>query len=323
MTSARSRRASAPAVLLGLVAALLAGCAQPPHAPAPAGSTGVVAVQADPGLPAEAGGQVRAAVAEAITPVAALLPGSWAARVDVRLVASAARLAAEAGWTPASRPDATVAAVAVLAVPARTLAPAGAAVTGARLVVDWADYQRLNGAGRRIVLRHELTHLATAGETPTAMPIWLVEGFAEEVGHEGVVACSATYSRLPGGPPCPPASALSAPVAAGELATEVRAGHLPVAVPTDAAFAAADGRLAQTYQEAWLACRVLAARLGGLPGLARYYRDVATRLTTTATTGPAAAAAGLRTDTGLDWPGFVARWRAYLQTLLGGVPAAF
>jgi hypothetical protein len=347
MTFSGPVRAVATVAALVVTTTVAGACGRSPGqsagAPAAPGgaAAGVVEVHADAGVATDWAAVVRRDVAAALAPVAAVVPGAWTQRVDVTLVGSDDRLRAEAGWRATDGgPAGTVAAVAVL-----PIGGAGPAATGAdpggRLVVDLAVYQRLTTAGRRIVLRHELTHLATAADTPAGMPVWLVEGFAEEVGHEGVVACSAGFGPVPGGPGCPAGSAAAAlPVAAaaGELAAEVRAGAVPAGLPGDAAFDGADGRLAQTYQESWLACRLLAQRLG-LPGLARYYRDVARRLGTPAaparqtgagaatgagpTTGAGevtGAAAALRAVTGLSWAEFVATWRAFLVTLLG-VPA--
>ena len=43
----------------------------------------------------------------------------------------------------------------------------------------------LTPVGRRIVLTHEITHLATAAVTADITPRWLVEGFAEYVANLG------------------------------------------------------------------------------------------------------------------------------------------
>jgi hypothetical protein len=304
------RRAGLVGALVALAAAVVlgAGCAgRRPRPASPAAPGGVVSVQAEADVPVDWVARVRADVASAVGDVAGPLPGSWARRVDVRLVASDDRLRAAAGWA-AGGPVGTVAAVAVLPVPGSGLAssssPAGEG--GGRLVVDLDVYRRLTAAGRRIVLRHELTHLATAAETPAGMPLWLVEGFAEEIGHEGVTG-------------------LPVDRAAAELAVEVRAGRVPTTLPADAAFDGSDGRLAQTYQEAWLACRLLAGRLR-VAGLAHFYRDVGARLAgpsraTAAGNGAddtaSAVAAALRADAGMGWSAFVAGWRAYLTTVLG------
>lgn len=338
--SRRPRGAGVVAVLAAALA-LGAGCAGPPAVrPAPSVPVGRVIVQADADVPADWAARVRTDVTSALGDVVGLLPGSWSRQVDTRLVASDDRLRAVAGWAAdGGAPAGTVAAVAVLPVPAATAASPTPAGDGGRLVVDLDVYRRLTADGRRIVLRHELTHLATATETPAGMPVWLVEGFAEEVGHEGVVVCSARFPTLAAGPRCPSvpagsASGLTVDRAAGELAGELRAGQVPTALPADAAFDGSDGRLAQTYQEAWLACRLLAERLG-LPGLARLYRDVGERLAAPAPAPPSTAGAGgsglvgglgdagtaavaavLRDEAALSWSGFVAAWRAFLTTAL-------
>jgi hypothetical protein len=338
--------------VLAAVLVLCAGCAGPSAGRrAPAVPVGRITVVADADVPADWAARVRAEVTSAVGDVVGLLPGSWSRQVETRLVASDDRLRAVAGWAAGGdSPAGTVAAVAVLPVPAATSAPRTLAGEGGRLVVDLDVYRRLTADGRRIVLRHELTHLATAAETPAGMPVWLVEGFAEEVGHEGVVVCSARFPALPAGPRCPtvpasasasgsasgsasvPASGLTVDRAAAELAGEVRAGQVPTALPADAAFDGSDGRLAQTYQEAWLACRLLAERLG-LAGLARFYREVGARLAASTRASEATAVAGgsglddartqalaaaLRDEAAPSWPEFVADWPAFLTTVLAG-----
>lgn len=386
--SSAPARTPIPALAVALVASLLAtvvaaaGCAGRAVGPPPAGASGPAApgpvtLRAGPEVPADWAARVRAEVAAAVADVAALLPGGWSRQVDTRLVATDAELRAEAGWSGfGGGPVGTVAAVAVLPIPT-TSSPSGPSATpgatGGRLLVDLDVYRRLTIDGRRIVLRHELTHLATAAQTPAGMPVWLVEGFAEEVGHEGVVVCGGDFRPLAAGPRCPagptapavagvsaagsavaaspaaPAAArpaLTVDRAAAELAAETQSGRVPAQLPADSAFDGSDGRLAQTYQEAWLACRLLAERLG-LAGLARFYRDVGAprtapaatpRAAGTPATSPGTSAGGgtatragqgtgagtlaesvaLRADTGLSWPAFVAAWRAYLVAVLGG-----
>jgi hypothetical protein len=99
---------------------------------------------------------------------------------------------------------------------------------GQRLVINPAQFGRLTALGRRIVLAHEITHLATAADTADITPRWLVEGFAEYV------------ANLATGQPVR--------VAASELARSVRAGHVPQALPADGAFAAAG---AVQYEQSW------------------------------------------------------------------------
>lgn len=170
--------------------------------------------------------------------------------------------------------------------------PLSGVVTGRRVVMNPETLPDLTPQGLRIVVQHESTHVAAAGVTDPATPRWVVEGFADYVGN------------LDSGQPVR--------VAAPELTAEVRAGRLPAALPTDADFLGRSGRLAAFYEEAWLACRYLAAR-AGRDGLLRFYRAVAAP-----TTDPQAAVArALRTVLGTTPTGFVAAWRDHLRTELG------
>jgi hypothetical protein len=150
----------------------------------------------------------------------------------------------------------------------------------------------LSPLGLRIVLRHEVTHVATAAWTTPISPRWLIEGFAEYVGN------------LDSGQPVT--------FAARELATAVRAGQLPTALPADDAFAGSGAQLARVYQESWLACQYLASRVGAA-GLVEFYRAVGT---STAANDQAAAEV-LRTTLHETLGTFLAQWRGYLQDLLG------
>ncbi|MER6945587.1 hypothetical protein ABT294_16305 [Nonomuraea sp. NPDC000554] len=148
-----------------------------------------------------------------------------------------------------------------------------------RVIVLPTAFARLTPTGRDVVLTHELTHVAAGTDH---LPTWLYEGFADYVGYRD--------------------AGLAVPVAAAELAAEVRAGRLPRELPGPAAFAAREpGRLARAYQEAWLACRFLAGRFGERT-LVRLYRDAQSR-------GVDAALAAL----GLSVETLTARWRDYVR----------
>ena len=165
-------------------------------------------------------------------------------------------------------------------------------VLGARIVLNPANLSRLDAEGRRLVIGHELTHLAARGKTADQMPTWLIEGFADYVGN--------LDSGLPVGR------------TAAELAAEVQAGRLPAALPADAQFDGSSARLAQAYEESWLACRLIAGRAGAA-GLVRFYELVAAA----ARTDPAtAAAAGLRQVLHTDVAAFTTSWRRYLVSEL-------
>jgi hypothetical protein len=160
-------------------------------------------------------------------------------------------------------------------------------VLGARIVLNPSNLARLDAAGRRLVIGHELTHIAARAVTSDQMPSWLIEGLADYVGN------------LDSGQPVAGAAA--------ELAAEVRGGRVPAALPAGADFAGGS-RLPQAYEQSWLACRLIADR-AGQAGLVRFYRVVARA----AIADPATAVAvGLRQVLHTDVAAFTAAWRSYL-----------
>ena len=218
----------------------------------------------------------------------------WNDRVAVLIPDTPAEFAAVTD-TSATTDETDIAAVAVADAVHPDLSGNGdGTVLGARIVLNPTNLARLDPAGRRLVVQHELTHIATRAATVDAMPTWLIEGFADYVGNLG--------------------SSQPVPVAARELAAEVRRGAVPDALPTDADFAGSNGRLAQVYEQAWLACRLIARRYGQ-PALVRLYRQVAAA----ARLDPATAAAtGLNQVLHLSLPSFTRAWRADLVRELAG-----
>lgn len=123
---------------------------------------------------------------------------------------------------------------------------------GDRVLVNPATFGRLGPLGRRVVLTHEVTHVASRQATGPQVPTWLVEGLADYVGYRDVDVPLAVSAR--------------------ELQTDVRAGRLPSALPPDRAFDGSSGELAQAYEQSWLAAMLL-ARMYGQDGLLRLYRE--------------------------------------------------
>ncbi|MEV0147895.1 MULTISPECIES: hypothetical protein [unclassified Nonomuraea] len=156
-----------------------------------------------------------------------------------------------------------------------------AVADGSRVIVVPGAFDRLTPTGRDIVLTHELTHVAAG---TGGLPPWLYEGFADYVAYRD--------------------AGLSVPVAAAELAAEVRAARAPRRLPGPGDFAPGSARLAAVYQEAWLACRYVAERRGE-DTLVRLYRDARTR-----GADRALAAAGLPAAR------LTAGWRAYVREKL-------
>jgi hypothetical protein len=166
-------------------------------------------------------------------------------------------------------------------------------VLGARIVLNPTTLGRLDAAGRRLVVQHELTHIAARGVTNDQMPDWVIEGFADYVGNLG--------------------STLTLRQIAPELGAEVARSKLPVALPTRTDFDGTNPRLAQAYEESWLACRLIAARVGA-SGLVRFY----TLVSRGALSDPSTAAdEALRSVVHLNLAAFTAAWRAQIRHELG------
>ncbi|WP_433348023.1 peptidase MA family metallohydrolase [Microtetraspora malaysiensis] len=219
----------------------------------------------------------------ASTPPSLSTPG---ARAEAGLadVADSARRTVARVWGPVD---------AVILVPATDeqaevlASPSGVAGLAALADVDHvivapSGFGRLSPTGRRVVLAHELTHVATGAALSGDMPAWLVEGFADYVGYLG--------------------SGLTARAIAAELAAEVRSGTLPAELPGREAFRPGAPRLPQAYEQAWLACRYIADRYGE-HALVALYREARRHGITTA----------LVETLGIDLAELTAAWRGYLR----------
>ena len=220
-----------------------------------------------------------------------LVPGSAAAWRDVTATADASDVAAVSLGASAPTPA----------------TPIG----GQRVVVEPAAFTRLSDAGKGVVIRHEVSHLAAAAWTPPGMQSWLVEGTADVVGFAG--------------------SGVPVTRAAQELANDLRVHGLPHQLPTDAEYAG--GTPSVAYEEGWLACRLIEQRAGPA-GLRSFYEQVAraahassasrTPGTAGSTAGSAAGStaagtavdAALRRVTGWDLGSFVHRWQQSMRAQL-------
>ncbi|MFG1999868.1 hypothetical protein ACGFNU_12045 [Spirillospora sp. NPDC048911] len=151
-----------------------------------------------------------------------------------------------------------------------------------RVIISPGTFGRLNDLGQSVVLTHELTHVATGGAQDGRTPLWLIEGFADYVGYSD--------------------TKVSVRSAARELRREITAGRTPAALPGRAAFEGTSPRLSQAYQEAWLACRMIAGRYGEAE-LVRLYRAAGRR----------SESAALREVLGVTPARFTAMWREYLR----------
>ncbi|MEU5989529.1 hypothetical protein ABZ806_11150 [Spirillospora sp. NPDC047418] len=209
----------------------------------------------------------------AVPVVTGVVGRGWAQRVVALVPADTALASALAG------PGQSLHEIAALA----TVAPSAGGGPGEdRVIVSPGTFGRLNALGRDVVLTHELTHVATGGARDRRTPLWLIEGFADYVGYRCVE--------------------IGVRAAAGELRREVAAGRVPAALPAAADFAGGSPRLSQAYQEAWLACRMVAGRYGEAT-LVRLYRAA----------GRAPEATALRDVLGLTRDRFTTLWRDYMK----------
>jgi hypothetical protein len=144
----------------------------------------------------------------------------------------------------------------------------------------------LKSEGAEVVLSHETTHVAT--RAPLAqMPSWLLEGFADYVAlvHSGVPVT----------------------VAAAQVIKRIRKDGPPADLPSATDLAPTANGLGATYEEAWTACRYLAATYGE-DRLIAFYRAV---------DRGASVPAALRSVVGVSKAEFVAGWRRDLARLAG------
>jgi hypothetical protein len=148
----------------------------------------------------------------------------------------------------------------------------------------------LSDVGREIVLRHEVTHVATGATATDATPLWLEEGFAEVIGYRH--------------------SGVSLRTALGDLAAAQQAGHGPTELPGQSDFA--EGSLAVTYESAHLACAYL-EEMYGLSGLVRIYR----RTLQGTGVGDQNVDAALREVTGSGTDALTRAWHERLVALAG------
>lgn len=158
-----------------------------------------------------------------------------------------------------------------------------------RVLVNPDTFGRLGQLGRQVVLTHEVTHVATRRATGPAMPVWLAEGLADYIGYQAVDLPLALSAR--------------------ELRKDVRAGTVPTTLPADEDFSGANAKLAQAYEQSWLAVRLLADRYGE-DAMLRVYRAVGAARDVEPT---AAVDQALRAEVGLTLTAFTEDWQDSLR----------
>jgi len=173
----------------------------------------------------------------------------------------------------------------------------GQVAKGDRVVINPKAFTILQANGRRVVITHELTHVAARSSTTRQVPIWLSEGMADYVGYSGLGLARARV--------------------AAELLTLVRQGKGPRALPTAADFDPARTKIAPFYSASWLAV----SRLADVYGQARvvaFYRSIAGGLTVSRAIEfdpDAIALKAFPKSFGVTEASFVASWKRYLKSL--------
>ncbi|MFD5621672.1 hypothetical protein [Streptomyces yangpuensis] len=219
--------------------------------------------------------EIAAEADRAVPAASAAWPGPWAGRVVVLVPGSLDAMAR------------------LLGRPADTYRGLGAVTTGRvgagpapadRVVVNPEGYAQLGAEGRRIILTHEVAHVATRSATSATTPQWLSEGFADWAAYR---AASSTPAQ-----------------AAPALARAVRRGALPGELPRteDFAFGGDPEAVARAYEGAWLACRLIAAKWGEKALVELYGRAGREPLET-----------ALRATLGVDRAGLTKAWQESLR----------
>lgn len=142
----------------------------------------------------------------------------------------------------------------------------------------------LRGAGAQVVISHEVTHVAVVAPL-SAMPVWLLEGFADYVALRDVDLPLSTT--------------------AGQIIEQVRRDGPPSRLPGPNQLDPAVPRLGAAYESAWLACRVLVQRSSEAQ-LVSLYRSV---------DAGADLPQALRRETGLSLGQLTKAWQDRLSDL--------
>lgn len=160
-----------------------------------------------------------------------------------------------------------------------------------RVVINPRAYAELSDVGRRVIMAHEITHVAVRSVTQDWTPMWLAEGFADYIGYRG--------------------TGLTAAFIAQELAEDLRGGYLPTSLPADSSFETTNERLPQAYEMAWLACRMIVEKYGGAGVLLDFVRAAGMP-----EGGPASVQAAFELVLRTSPAQFTHAWRDYLQATL-------
>jgi hypothetical protein len=113
----------------------------------------------------------------------------------------------------------------------------------------------LSAVGRRVVVTHELVHVATRATGSRSAPTWLAEGYADHIGYVG--------------------TGLTERQVASEALDAVRVDGVPTALPSADDFNAAGDHPAAAYGFAWVAAGLIAEKAGDPQRMRVFYQQAA------------------------------------------------
>jgi hypothetical protein len=249
------------------------------------GTVGGSLVLGHTGVDEEALRELAAEITNAVGSVTQVWGTGWSQRVAVLVPKTVDEMRALVG--PAFNVDG----IAAAAVADKVDVPNQLAL-GQRVVLNPALSGQLSAAARRIVLRHEITHVAARASTVDGAPMWLLEGFADYVGYRD--------------------SGLQPLEAAPDLVRALRSGDPPDGLPAAADFAGGSHDLDLAYQLAWSAA-LYVVDLAGEDGLVKLYRMIASDTSQ----DDATVEDAMRAVLGVDFDSFVAGWLESLPPRFG------
>ena len=238
-------------------------------------------VLAHPG-DADLANRIAAELDSDVAAVNAVWDQPWPREVAVLVPSSQDELKAFVG------PEFAVDAIAAVAVADR-VDNADHTAVGQRVVLNPDNAAKMPVASLKVVLRHEMTHVAARGYTVDGTPMWMLEGFANYVGYHD--------------------SGIPLAVGAADVADMVKNGTVPTDLPADGDFAATGDKINLAYDEAWTLTSFIADTFGQR-ALVMLYRRVAG--------GPPGADldVALHDVLGVDKAGLIAGWQDYLRRKL-------
>jgi hypothetical protein len=166
------------------------------------------------------------------------------------------------------------------------------------VLINGTAFDDLRALGRRVVLTHELVHVATRATGSRSAPTWLEEGYADYVAYAD--------------------TGLSAGQVAGAALAQVRKDGVPHGLPSANDFNAAGDNAEAAYGEAWLAAQLIASKAGGAHRMKAFYQRAAVGSAAETSKARAGAVNAALAQVGLaGTAAFVRLWQARLRKLAG------